>query len=392
MKKILFYIAGIIILILGVWALLHGVSWYRGIQAKRAQAETIDNIIKARQVANTTSDNATDPFGEDGIVRILLIGLDKRAGQVDGNCDLIQLATIDKTKQSVVITAVPRGTYSPLPLGKGATSSDYYVSNACGLGGLEYGIKQIEKILGERADYVVVVGFSQTLGILRNLKLPTTQTLQWLRERHVYAIGEPQRARDHSTFLKYLLTKFVPTDISPADEATQYIMYKTVQTDLSFSETKTLVTTLSAMDLANHPERVLLSMRPAHSVQDIQYIPENLGAYLDATVGPLSNVLSKNDYSGDSTAETQTQLLKIMADKKSDPDFIVWAWQNNLWLQIEDDQTRLSVQFDFLSSYLPLVSTTAERQSIISDYILEMENRGESRWQELGRGLLSKEI
>jgi hypothetical protein len=46
------------------------------------------------------------------------------------------------------------------------------------------------------------------LGILRNLKLPTTDTLRWLRHRQGYAIGEPQRAHNHSTFLKQLILRF----------------------------------------------------------------------------------------------------------------------------------------------------------------------------------------
>jgi len=337
-------------------------------------------------------ESQVDPFGDDGIVNILFLGLDKRAGQTAGHCDAIQLITIDNSKQSVVITAVPRGTYSPLPPGTGTTSTDYYVSNACGLGGLEYGIKQIEKILGKQADYLVVVGFSETLGILRNLKLPTVDTLQWLRQRHVYAIGEPQRARDHSTFLKYLMVNFVPKTNSQIDKTLQYIIYKTVSTDLSFDQTQILVESLAKLDLTNHPERIQLAMRPAYSVQDIQYVPENLAEYLDKMITPIKNSLSKDDYADVTTAETQARLLELIENKKSDSDFIIWAFNNDFWLQIEDNDQRLTIQFDILERYLPFVSTTAERQSTISDYILEMENYGETEWVEKGRELLAKEI
>lgn len=391
-KKTALITASIILLSLGVWALVRGVFWYSAVAAQSTRDEIINKVVSNHQTKEIKSDDQADPFGEDGIARILLIGLDKRVGQMGGNCDAIQLVTIDKAKQSVIITAVPRGTYSPLPPGKATTSSDYYVSNACRLGGLEYGIGQIEKILGQHADYLVVVGFSETLGILRNLKLPTASTLQWLRQRHAYAIGEPQRARNHSTFLKNLLVRFIPTENSTFDKAWQYITYKTTHTDLSFAETQALVGALSAMDLSNHPERVQLSMRPAHAVQDIQYVPENLEKYLDTTLGSIKNILSKKDFSGVSATNTQAHLLKMINDKKDDVAFIVWVFENNLWLQIEDDEKRLFTQFNFLERYLSLASVKENRSSLISDYILEMEHRGEGEWAKKGEGLLAKEI
>jgi anionic cell wall polymer biosynthesis LytR-Cps2A-Psr (LCP) family protein len=395
MKKYLKIFLAIIIIGLGAWSAVRGVSWYRAGAAERAAAkarnEEIERVINSRRVEATDSGTA-DPFGEDGLARILLIGLDKRAGQTAGHCDAIQLIEIDRDKQIAIITAVPRGTYSPLPPGTGSTSSDYYVSNACGLGGLDYGVKQIEKILGVKADYLVVVGFSETLGILRNLKLPTTETLQWLRHRQGYAIGEPQRARNHSTFIKQMMTRFIPADISKMDIALGYMIYKIVQTDLSFAEVEVLAKALSAMDVANHPERVQLAMRPAYAVQDIPYAPEHLGEYLDSMIDPVKGLLSPDDYSGTKEDEIQAKLLEVINNKKENPEFIVWAFTNDLWLQIEDDDKRLFVQYDLLTRYTPQLADKTEREGVIADYILEMDHRGETVWAEKGRELLAKEF
>ncbi|MFZ2190322.1 MAG: hypothetical protein WA057_01725 [Candidatus Magasanikiibacteriota bacterium] len=392
-KKIIILLLIILVCSLGTWGLVKASFLYKTVSIEKVQGDIIDKAIDSHKVAEiAVEENVVDPFDEDGVVKILLIGLDSRAGQTQGHCDVIQFVSIDKVKQSVVITAVPRGTYSPLPPGKGVTSSDYYVSNACGLGGLEYGIQQIEKILGEKADYLVVVGFSETLGILRNLNLPTVNTLQWLRQRHVYAIGEPQRAHNHSAFLKYLLLNFVPKENSKIDKVLQYITYKTVKTDLSFAEAQALLEFLSLMDLSNNPDKIQLTMRPAYIVQDIQYIPDNLKDYLDATSGTLRTILSSSTYSDFSLTETQAKLLNIIENKKTDPNFIAWAVENNLWLQIEDKEKRFSTQFYFLENYIPFVSSTEERNNLISDYVLEMENRGESVWTKKGRELLVKEI
>ena len=396
MKKKVIIILALIISCFGIWLLIKGVLKYQANASTRTflkiQNETIENIINSRRIKNSEETTA-DPFDEDGVVKVLFIGLDSRVGQKAGHCDAIQLITINTNSTgTITITAVPRGTYSPLPPGKGTTSTDYYVSNACGLGGLEYGIQQIEKILGVKPDYLVVVGFSETMGIFRYLHLPTTETLQWLRNRHGYAIGEPQRAHNHSTFIKQMMIKFVPTKQTKLDTALQYVMYNLIKTDLSFAQTQKILDAVSAMDIVNHPEKIQLSMRPFYSVQDISYNQEDVAKYLAQTLGPITHLLSKDDYSNLSEETVQTGLLSIIEKNKDNPEFISWAYQNNFWLQIEDSEQSLAVQFDLLTSYLPLLPSNSERQSVLADYILEMENRGESVWQAKGKNLLTQEI
>lgn len=395
MKKIIIIILIILLVGLGAWFLAQSLSSYRAGEADREaeknQSEAIDKVIDSRK-SEAEKDGEADPFGSDGIARVLLIGLDRRTGETDGHCDAIQLITINKEKQEVTITAVPRGTYSPLPPGGQYLPSDYYVSKACGIGGLQYGIGQIEKILGVKADYLVVVGFSEALGIFRNLDLPTTETLEWLRHRQGYAIGEPQRAHNHSTFIKQMMIKFLSRESSLMDKAMQYIIYKIVKTDLSFAEVRTLADTLVAMDFAGHSDRISLLMKPAYAVEDIPYAEEYLGEYLNKMINPIKGLLSKDDYSGVTEEEIQTKLFEAIENKKNDPDFVSWAFENNLWLQIEDSGKRLAVQYDFLVRYLPLLSEKSERQGIIADYILEMENYGETDWAEKGKELLQKEL
>lgn len=398
MKKIII-ILFIIILSLNFWYLSKNFSKYltaasgemKAKTAAEIQNEMVENIIDAHRLKNSEKDS-TDPFGKDGLARILFIGLDTRVGQTSGHCDAIQLISIDKNKETINITAVPRGSYSPLPQGKGATSTDYYVSNACGLGGLDYGVKQIEKILGIKADYLIVVGFSETLGILRYLQLPTTETLQWLRNRHGYAIGEPQRAHNHSTFIKQMMIQFVPAKKTILDTPLRYIVYRMVKTDLSFSQAQTVINAVSAMDIAGHPEKIQLSMRPLYAVQDIAYDPEKINEHLEQTLGPIKHLLSKNDYSDASVETLQAKLLKVIEENKNNWEFASWAYENHLWLQIEDGQQSLAVQYDLLTSYLSSLSDKKEREAIITDYIVEMEDRGQTLWQIKGKKLLAEEF
>lgn len=395
MKKALLVTTLVLVICFTGWYLWKNILWFRagdpGGAMERASAEAIQRVLDARR-SRVVGGKEVDPFGEDGMVRVLLIGLDKRVGQSSGHCDVIQMIEINEKKQRVTITAVPRGTYSPLPPGVGTTSSDYYVSNSCGLVGIEYGIGQIEKILGMKADYLVIVGFSETLGILRSLRLPTTETLQWLRQRHVYAIGEPQRAHNHSTFIKKMLVDYVPDESSKIDTALHYIIYKIVKTDLSFDEAEAIARALSQMDIARHPEYITLAMKPPHSVADIPYIPEELSKYLESTLNPIKNHLSKDDYSGTDAKVIQEGLLKLIDEKKEDQEFIVWAFENNLWLQVDADDTRLQIQYDILERYIRTLSEKSERRGIVEDYILEMEHTNQEIWQEKGKELLEREL
>lgn len=359
--------------------------------AVAAQNEEIEKVLEARR-NEAEKNEAADPFGEDGVARVLLLGIDRRTGDAGGHCDAIQLITVNKDKDEVIITAVPRGTYSPLPPGGKYLPADYYLSNACAIGGLEYGIEQIEKVLGQKADYLAIIGFSEALGIFRNLDLPTTETLQWLRQRQGYAIGEPQRAHNHSTFLKQMMIKFIPKESSVMDRALQYIMYKTVKTDLSFAEVRTIADALSPMDFTEHSEKIRLVMKPAYTVQDIPYAEEYLSEYLDKMIKPVKDLLPGHDYSGLSEEEAQAKLLEIIDEKKDDPEFIFWAFENNLWLQIEDNEKRLAAQYDFTEKYALSLSEKSERENVIADYVLEMEYFGENEWAEKGKELLQKEL
>lgn len=390
MKKVFLPITiSIVIIALGV-GFFYLYPWYQERQETKARLSAekaaIEGLLEARKEAREDGD-MSDPFGDDQRLSVLLIGLDNRAGQEFGHCDAIQLITIDKDNDRVTITAVPRGTYSQLPPGTGVTSSDYYVSNSCALGGLEYGINNIERILGEQADYLAVVGFSRTFGVLRALDLPTTETVQWLRNRHGYAIGEPQRAHNHSTFIKQMMVSRLPEEISTLDSALYKVVYSMIQTDLSYPQIEQIVQVLIDMDIDNHPEKVTLAMRPAYDVKDIPYDPEHIEEHLAETIGQISHWLSSDDYSEKSAEEIQDGLVQKIGAQLQDEEFVSWAFENQLWLQIDDDQVRHQVRWDLMMARMETL-TREEQKELIGDYILEMEALDIPDWEEKGRAYL----
>lgn len=378
-----------VLMLIFLGKMIFGYIFHYGAYKEKQHEKEVSNIIEQR-LSILSREETEDPFGEDDIVKILLVGLDSRAGEVSAHCDAIQLIEINREDQLIKITAVPRGTYSPLPPGKGTTSSDYYVSNSCALGGIDYGVGQIERILGVKADYLVFAGFSEVIGMFRALKLPTTETLQWLRNRQGYAIGEPQRARNHSNFLKKMLIEFIPENQTKINTALQYLLYTFIQTDLSFVQVQQITDELIKMNLRENVDKIKLDMRPAHEVQDIEYNTENIDAYLNSTVGTIKHWLSKEDYLGLTKEEIQKQLIDLIDSKKDDLDFISWSYDNHIWLQIEDAKEREQVHFDIISKYVLSLSDIEIQKEIVNDYIFEMKYWGEKYWEDMGRVLLDR--
>ena len=145
------------------------------------------------------------------------------------------------------------------------------------------------------------------------------------------------------------------------------------------------------MDVAKHPEKIILSMRPLYPYKEIPYDPAGINQNLEETLGPIKHLLSKDDYSGVSKETLQTRLLETIEKNKNKQEFVSWAYENNLWLQIEDPSESLSTQYNLLTAYLQILDTK-KRQSVLADYILEMNNRNEPTWEENGKKLLLKEL
>lgn len=393
MKKIILISLIIIITISVIAGVVYFIREYRGKEEARslekAQQAKIDELLESRR--NMQTEDEEDPFGEDNLVRILFVGLDSRIGQDFGHCDAIQMFEINRANKTIQITAVPRGTYAPLP-GTGHLATDYYVSKSCEVGGLEYGIEQIEKILGKKSDYVVMVGFSEALGIFRYLDLPANETLQWLRHRQGYAIGEPQRARNHSNFLRQMLVKYIPNEDQTIDSTWQYLLYKMIKTDLSYNGAKDIIDEIARMNLSEETWRISLAMRPAYEVSDIAYDPEHVTEYLHKMIDPIKHLLSKDDYSDITPEEAQERVINLIEENKNDSEFIPWAFDNDIWLQVDDEDLRDKYQFELTLEYVSTLETKEEREALLADYILEMDYLNKEDWKEKGKQELEKII
>lgn len=349
--------------------------------------DAVGDVLAARREEIDSA--STIPFGSETQINILALGIDSRKEGAEQHCDAIHMVTLDLSDWTILITSVPRGTYAPLPPGREYLPTDYYVSNACAFGGLDYGVDQIEKIAGVKADYVATVGFSQALGIFRALDLPTTQTLQWLRHRQSYAIGDPQRSQNQAVFMKDIAIRLLGED--GISTLMMHILYSLVDTDLDFKTTQALYDAYRASEIADHPERIELAMKPFYETQVYHYDPENADAQVDALVASLKGRLSAADLSYKTAAELQDELEKYLRESLASDDTVVHVYNEQLWRQLDDEAAREELHFRFMEKYLRELRDTDHDKAVevATDYVLEKQFYGLTDWETKGRALLA---
>jgi len=372
-------------------AMVTAFLWFRAVPlsvsavAPRVDS-AVDAVLLARKAATVAKDDV--PFGNDQTVNVLVLGIDSRKEGLEQHCDAIHMVSINTKDWTALVTSVPRGTYAYIPPGNYA-DNEYYLSNACAFAGLDYGVEQIERVVGVKADYVVTAGFSQVLGILRTIQLPTTESLQWLRSRQTYKIGDPQRSQNQAVFLKDVAIKLLDGDGIP--DVLFHVLYSFVDTEMPESTAKALYDGLVVHSLHNRPDDIVLAMKPHYDVKDIHFDPANASAQVDALLKKLRGRLSRFDLSSRTIEDVQhdleTYLENVLDGKEGTVDGVV---DQQLWLQVENEGSRESFQYRFIEAYATKLNKADHTAAVqyVADYILEKQTLGSLIWETKGRTLL----
>lgn len=369
------------------WFVFHKITTVVGAEVTVKSSDDVIAQVLANRQANLEAGESAD-FGADNEVVVLLLGLDARKGDEHPHCDAIHFFTLDLEAKTIQITSVPRGTYAYIP-GRHA-ASEYYLSNSCALEGIDYGIEQIEKVAGIKHDYLVTVGFSQTLGILRLFDLPTTSTLQWLRHRQSYSIGEPQRTHNQAVFMKDMIVAQLHRFREDFSLAMQYILYQTLETDLDFPSARALLQVYLEAEIDGHPENITLSMKPAYPVVDYHLDVDNADAQVQALVDYLKPYLSHEDLSLRTMESIQAELAAYLLERSQSDESLSDVVEKQLWLQVEDDETREDLHHRVIIQYTSelAVSDSVLAIDLLTEYILEMETLGYQDFADLAKAQL----
>lgn len=384
--------------------------------------------------AERFSTKVTDFFGIDIAAQtpdqanVLVIGVDSRKGADQMHCDAIHLVSIDTERDRVEFINVPRGTYTYIPRPDNWVPSDeliqaaygqlrapqeeeegdvdristpddasedteaprevttrdvyarawqmeQYISNLCEYVGLEAFIDRVEQVTGEEVDYHVLVGFSQAQGVLRALKFDATTTLQFLRHRKSYGLGDVQRSYNQSLFLEDLLVD--RTDlVADLPKTAQFALYQLVDTDLPYPVARGLLEWASVSVVRTDTSRITHRTAPKGTprAQDIRFDEDEAQEQIDA----LYARLRAYDPSFSVTDVQPTLVAYVRQELTSVQDALVAAElqtartqlqpliNQQIWLQVEDGETRqqLMVWVALLESSLTWYETYNEARAL----------------------------
>lgn len=392
-KRITWIVASVVVpagvlLAVGAWFFLRPQEVPELTAAQPAVQTLIDDMLAQRK--SELMQTPEEIFGSENEINVLTLGIDSRKEGQEQHCDAIHLVTLNVKDWTINITSIPRGTYAALPPGGTYKETDYYLSNACAFGGLFYGMEQIQKVTGVKPDYVATVGFSQALGIFRALGLPTTDTLQWLRHRQSYAIGDPQRSQNQATFMKDIALQLLSDN--GISTPLLYILYTFIDTDLTFDEVHSLYLAYLASDIAEHPDRITFDMKPYYETQIYHFDTEKADEQITSLLASLEGRLSSEDLSNKSLEEIQEMLTTYLYDTLGGTDEeILRVFHDQLWGQVEDEGVREELHYRYLERYVRFTKDADREAAIqaVTDYILEMQFFALSDWESRGKTLMS---
>lgn len=311
--------------------------------------------------------NTTEIQADTKVYNLLLLGLDARRGDAKPRCDAIHVFSFSPANDELIITSIPRGTHVERD---NLASQSAYLGNNCHSNGLIDTIEEIEKITDLKIDAYATVGFSQVLGILRSVNIPTTSTLQYLRNRR-YAIGDNQRSHNQAVFLKDgLIDHF--EDIYKLPHEVRQFLYKSIDTNLSYETFEYLIDKFNQQKVIFNPEKIILVTKPIRNkyVKEIHYEETaNTDQQNDSEFKQYQN-------------EIMTYLKKLILlsetllalDKKSAAyNKLNVPFQQKLWLQIEDETLRDELQYQLTKNFLNANENEILKDKILVDYRLELE-------------------
>ena len=317
-------------------------------------------------------------------VNILLLGVDARKGDKNPRCDAIHLLSLDLKKNQITITSVPRGTVVGF---LNIATQSAYLGNMCHLKGVDFAVNEIKKITNIKPDYVIKVGFSQTLGILRKLKLPTVPTLQFLRNRR-FGIGDNQRSYNQAMFINDMYVNHFE-DIFKMPKPVRYLSFKLLDTEMPYEVANYLLEVLNERKIHQNPDNIILVTKPSRhpNVKEIHYnsnLYQNPEDWQDKEYNLYQKNLLNYLYNLISSGFRFLQAGKTdYAHKK-----IKTPFEQKLWLQVENEKERQELHFQMLKLYTLSLKQKSSASTLILDYITEQETDNNDYYQKKGEELL----
>ncbi|MBQ8210054.1 MAG: LCP family protein [Clostridia bacterium] len=205
-----------------------------------------------------------DIMSSKNVLNILIIGVDSRSGKIQGNSDVMMLASINKKTQSITLCSFLRDSYTYF---ESSSGKGYYskLTHAFSYGGADCLVKAIENNYKIAIDYFVAVDFSAfekvideiggvTLDVTQaearamenygkisgipygdDVLLNGEQALLFARMRKIYASGDVKRTENQREVINAIIKKTKDLSISDLNNVVQ-TLGEYVYTDCSASK------------------------------------------------------------------------------------------------------------------------------------------------------------
>lgn len=341
----------------------------------RSQHVKSVDTTNTQKTAENNSENQKKNLLQEPMT-ILLLGIDSRKGDSVARCDAVHFITFSPSEEKIIITSVPRNAHVDLP--EVATESAY-LANVCEERGIEAGIKEIIRISNLHPDYIIKVNFSQTLGILRLLGMPTTPTLQFLRDRTSYLRGGYQRSHNQALFLKDMILNHTQQVVN-LPTPLKKIIFKMANTDnLDFETASPILNWIAEKKFWQKPEKIELVIKPPpwYKTIDLHFAASDY-----PTKDSWQNSEEFQDYQSELKDYLQDLVKKgekylSLGQKNAAYQILKTPFSQQLWLQVEDDRERHKLHFDLLRLYVLSSKDKKEASDLVSDFIAEMEVAGD---------------
>lgn len=328
-----------------------------------------------------------DEFQNYKRINIALIGLDGRMGSPGGHADANHVISIIPDAGKIQIISIPRDTY--VDCGYDDTTNlnkltVYYMS-----AGRKAYLDKVAEIAGLNSiDYYVEFGFSQAMGILRLLGYNSIETLQVLRSRKSFAIGDYQRVYNQAQFVRQMILKHFELINGSLKPVFINGILALVRTNLNYNILSYLFDKIEEKEIYKNPENIIIKIKPG--------LPTNYKVFdfsnpeVIASLKQQLNLeyIAKQDTTGfkpkDFQAYLQNRLDKIIFDSAKDtlknPKLAINKlkpyYEQKIWLQITDDE--LSLEYskkisDIIAKSYLKIKDTLNASKIKNSFLAEQE-------------------
>ena len=204
------------------------------------------------------------------------------------------------------------------------------------------------------------------------------------------SLADHQRSYNQAVFLRdFILTN--TKHISKIPKPVLYFFYQLVDTDMDYETAHNFFEAILDSHLAQKPDAIELATKPdlGRPVKDRHFSNEVTSA-IDQKGSQEEFLTYQRDieiYLANTSSRAHTLVLANRLNAAY--ELIKTPFSQRIWLQLEDEAKREKYHWEFLQIYVRSHPDRGEANTVLLDYISEMENFGFWEYKNKGEQLLS---